>query len=259
MSDIGDAFPLLLLLALALMALAWLSRQVSQRVQLVVYFTTHSERLTTFSLFLVLLPGIFVHESAHWLTAKLLGLRTGKFRVWPKVQGKTIGLGSVNVQRGSLWQDSLVGMAPLIAGTALIALIGYQIFAADQLSAIVAQGRWGDWLLAFWEALGTADGALWAYLLFTIANAMMPSPSDREPVKPLLIYLAIIISVYLLLGLPLKPFAAALAWLTPTLELVTSALLFTIVLDGLVVGVLWTVELFIRPRQTVVVRSRGRR
>ncbi|HMN28506.1 MAG TPA: hypothetical protein PKE45_10165 [Caldilineaceae bacterium] len=257
--DIGDALPLLLLLALALMTLALLSRQVSQRVQRVAYYTTRSERLTTFFLFLLLLPGIFVHECAHWLTARALGLRTGNFRVWPKIQGKTIGLGSVNVQRGALWQDSLVGMAPLRAGPALIALIGYQVFAANRLSAIVAQGRWGDGLVGFWEALSTADGALWAYLLFAIANAMMPSPSDREPIKPLLVYIAVVSVAYILLGLPLNPFAEGLVWLTPTLELVTSALLFTIVLDGLVVVGLWIIETLIRPRELVVVRSRSRR
>jgi hypothetical protein len=175
------------------------------------------------------------------------------------VKGKYIGLGSVNVQRGALWQDSLVGMAPLMAGTALIALIGYHIFAADRLSNIVALGRWGEGMLTFWAALGTADGALWAYLLFTIANAMMPSPSDREPLQPLLTYLAVIIGLYILLGLPLDRFAQALDWMMPTLELVTSALLFTIILDGLVLAVLWAIDVLIRPRQVMVVRGRGRR
>jgi hypothetical protein len=259
MTDLSDALSLLVLLAIALLLLTWLSRQVSQRVQRVVFFATHREQLATFALFFLLLPGIFIHESAHWLTAKMVGLRTGKFTVWPKVKGKYIGLGSVNVQRGALWQDSLVGMAPLLAGTALIALIGYHIFAADRLSTIVAQGRWDEGMLTFWAALGAADGALWAYLLFTVANAMMPSPSDREPLKPLFSYMALIAGAYFLLGLPLSPFAEVLAWMTPTLEIVTSALLFTIFLDGLVLTILWALDVLIRPRHMVMVRGRGRR
>ncbi|RIK38416.1 MAG: hypothetical protein DCC55_21200 [Chloroflexi bacterium] len=108
--------------------------------------------------------------------------------------------------------------------------------------------------------MGNADGALWAYLLFAIANAMMPSSSDREPLKPLLLYLAAIVSVYLILGFPVGPFAEALAWLTPTLELVTGALLFTALLDLLILAVLWSVELLVAPpRRVVQARGRGRR
>src|SRR5262245_15128642 len=109
MPDARDALALLLILTLSLLALAWLSRQISLRVQSVIYYATRSSGYPTLILFLVLLPGIFVHEAAHWLTARLLGLKTGKFRVWPKPQGKRIGMGSVSVQRGNVWQDSLVG------------------------------------------------------------------------------------------------------------------------------------------------------
>lgn len=260
MVDFGDALPLLFLFGLSLLALAWLSHQVSQRVQLVLYFVTRNIRLATLALFLLLLPGIFIHEAAHWVAARLLGLKAGKFRVWPKMQGKTIGMGSVSVQRGALWQDSLVGIAPLLVGTGLIAVIANHIFAAERVSALIVQGRWADGLAGFWSALGSADGALWAYLLFAVANAMMPSSSDREPLKPLLLYLAGIVALYLILGFPVGPFAEALTWLTPTLEMVTSALLFTAVLDLLILAVLWVIELLLSPpRHVVQTRGRSRR
>jgi multisubunit Na+/H+ antiporter MnhB subunit len=259
MVDFGDALPLLLLLALALLLLGWLSRQVSLTVQRVVYYVTGNVRLPAFILFLILLPGIFLHESAHWVAARVLGLKTGHFRVWPKIQGKSIGMGSVAVQRGALWQDSLVGLAPLLAGTALIALIGDRIFATDRLTGLLAQGELVLGLAAFWAALDTADGALWAYLVFAIANAMMPSPSDREPLKPLLTYVALLVIVYLILGLPSAPFADLLERSTPLLALLTSALLFTILLDGLVIAGLALLELFVRPRMRVAVPSARRR
>jgi hypothetical protein len=260
MVDFGDTLPLLFLFGLALLALAWLSHQVSQRVQWVVYYVTRNLRLATLVLFLLLLPGIFIHEAAHWVTARLLGLKAGKFRVWPKMQGKMVGLGSVSVQRGALWQDSLVGIAPLLVGTAFVAVIANQIFAADRIAALMLQGRWADGLAGFWSALGSADGAIWAYLLFAVANAMMPSASDREPLKPLLLYLAGIIALYLILGFPIGPFAEALAWLTPTLEIVTSALIFTAMLDLLILAVLWSVELLVSPPRGVApARGRSRR
>jgi hypothetical protein len=259
MADFGDALPLLFLFGLALLALVWLSHQVSQRVQLVVYFATRNIRLATLALFLLLLPGIFIHEAAHWVTARLLGLKAGKFRVWPKLQGKTIGMGSVTVQRGALWQDSLVGSAPLLVGTGFVAVIANQIFAADRIAALMLGGRWADGLAGFWSALGNPDAAIWAYLLFAVANAMMPSASDREPLKPLLLYLAGIVLLYLILGFPVSHFAAALAWLTPTLEIVTSALIFTALLDLLILAVLWTVELLLFPLRVAPTRGRSRR
>ncbi len=259
MANLGEGLSILGVLAATLLALAWLSTQVSFAIQLLVLTLTRNEKLPPLILFLVLLPGILLHESAHWVAARLLGLKTGKFRVWPKVKGNRIGLGSVTVQRGALWQDSLVGLAPLLAGSAVIAWIGYQIFAVDRLTMIVTSGQWIEGLIAFWRALGTADGALWAYLLFAVANAMMPSSSDREPLKPLLLYLAVIALAYLLVGLPVDPLTTGLVWLTPLLELVTSALIFVLLLDGIIVLVLWLVRTLFEGESTLQPRPRSRR
>lgn len=192
MTEIGAALPLFITLALCLFGLGWFSRWISLSIQRVVYYATHSQALATLVLFLVLFPGVLIHETAHWLVARLLGLKTGKFRVWPKVQGKQIGMGSVSVQRGSLWQDSLVGLAPLLAGSVIVALIGYHIFSADQIVVHFAHGNWIQGVTAIQSAVRSADSALWGYLVFAIVNAMMPSSSDREPIKPLLLYLGLI-------------------------------------------------------------------
>jgi hypothetical protein len=241
----GDPLSLLLGLSIALLVLAWFSRQISLRVQGLVYHATRAEGYPMLVLFLLLMPGVFIHEAAHWLAARLLGLKTGRFRVWPKPQGKHIGMGSVRVQRGNLWQDSLVGLAPLLLGSIFIALIGYHIFQADEISTTLLAGAWSTALVFFWHRLGHGDGALWAYLLFAIANAMMPSASDREPVKPLLLYVGLAALVYLLLGLPLAPFAAMLTWLTPALQILIGSLVFTILLDALILLALYLLGLFV--------------
>lgn len=241
----GDLIFLLLGLLIALLVLAWFSRQIGLRIQGLVYQATRAEGYPIIILFLLLMPGVFIHEAAHWLTARLLGLKTGKFRVWPKPQGKHIGMGSVSVQRGSLWQDSLVGLAPLLIGSVLIALIGYHVFQADVISATLLAGAWSTALASFWQSLRTGDGALWAYFLFAIANAMMPSASDREPVKPLLLYAGVTALVYLLLGLPLAPVSAMLARLTPALQILVSSLVFTILLDAIILSALYLIGLFV--------------
>ena len=235
--------------AVTMILLYLLSRQVCLQIQSVIYLVTRSIDMATVGLFLVLLPGIFIHESAHWLMARSLGLRTGKFRVWPKRQGKMIGMGQVTVERGGLWRDSLVGLAPLLVGSVLVALIGRHIFSANQLTTLLYTGEINSSFRLLISAMQTADSALWAYLLFAVANAMMPSASDREPLIPLLLYLALAVTVYIFLGMPLAPFSAALDWLLPSLQNLTSGLLFTVLLDVIVLAILYLLIALFAPRR----------
>ena len=228
---------------LLLLTLAWLSRQISLLLQLLVYHLTRSQDAPTVAIFLVFLPGVIIHEAAHWTVARLLGLRTGKFRVWPKRQGRHIGLGSVSVESKGAFTDSLVGIAPLVVGTVVVTLVGGHIFDAYDVTTSLADGRYLAALLAFWRALGKPDGALWAYLLFAVANAMMPSAADREPVKPILLYSVMAATLYILLGLPLTPVASFMVWLTPALQTLISALLFSVLLDAATWIVLWIIRL----------------
>lgn len=212
------------------------------------------------ALFLLLLPGVIIHEAAHWLAAWVLGLKPGRFRVWPKAQGKHIGLGSVSVKRGHLWQDSLVGLAPLLVGSALITLIVQEIFQAEGVAIALSNGQLVESLVAFRLAFQAPDSTLWAYLIFAIGNAMMPSASDREPVVPLLLYIGLALAIYIILGLPLSPFASVLGWFTPALQALVSALIFTVFLDLAVLLVLAILKLVLG--QPVVrsakVTARGR-
>lgn len=245
MSDLSAALVLLAAFAGLLLAVAWLSRAISGEIQFLVYQLTRSKDAPALAIFLIFLPGVIIHEAAHWVTARLLGLKTGKFRVWPKRQGRHIGLGSVSVQSLNPVTDSLVGIAPLLTGSILVSLIGNYIFNAYHVAGTLAQGRVLEGFRTYWTALGTADGALWAYLLFAVANAMMPSASDREPVKPVLFYGVLAISVYVILGMPLQGAATLMQWLAPTLQNLSSALFFVIVLDIIALAALYVVRLLI--------------
>ncbi|MBX3012979.1 MAG: hypothetical protein KF832_15795 [Caldilineaceae bacterium] len=232
----------------ALLSLAWLSRQLSFQIQLLLHLITRSADLTVVLLFLLLLPGVVIHEAAHWIAAYVLGLKPSKFRVWPKKQRQHIGLGSVSVRGGMLWQESLVGLAPLIAGSALIALIAEHVFDAQQFSLALGEQRWLEGILFFQQSLLAPDGMVWAYLLFAIANAMMPSASDREPLRPLLLMTILVIGLYLLFGLPVAPFTLLLDWLAPILHNITNALLFTIALDLVILAILYLLIKLIAPQ-----------
>ncbi len=229
--------------ACLLMALAWASRTIGLLIQEIVYRLTGSGDMAMVILFLVYLPGIFLHEGAHWLMAKILGLKTGKFRVWPQKKGKYIGMGSVTVARGGTVADSLVGMAPLLAGSALVALIAGQIFGAAQLAGVWANGNALDVVVSIFNALsGQQDGLVWAWAIFAIANAMMPSASDREPLKMLLLYLLLVGIVYILLDSSGQLFLQAAHWLSGPTRLLVSALVFTLVIDGLILIALYLLQ-----------------
>ena len=238
-----DALPTLFALTVSLLVLAFLSWQISLRTQLVTYYLTRSADMATVIIFLLFLPGVIVHELSHWISARALGLRTSRFRVWPQQHGDHIGLGGVSVERGGAWRDSIVGMAPLLTGTALIAWIGAQVFQSERLLVVLAQGRWLEGAGALVQAMGNADGLVWAYLLFAVGNSMMPSRSDRQPVKALLLYLLFAALIYVVVGLPIDPLNALLGWIVPAFQIVISALLFTIGVDVFVLLVLLALEL----------------
>ena len=233
----------------ALVILTFLSRDISLRIQEIFYYISRSQDMAVVGLFLVLMPGIFIHESAHWMMARLVGLRTGKFRVWPVRRGKMIGMGQVAVEQKDVWRDSLVGIAPLLVGSLIITLIGSQIFETTTLVGAVNRGDSSYAFAGLVRAFETPDAMLWAYALFVVGNAMMPSASDREPLKPVLLYISLAVAVYLVLGMPLAPLAQALDSLRPAMRDYLSALIFVILLDLIVIAVLrlFTLVLSRRP------------
>jgi hypothetical protein len=239
--------------AFLLLALAWMSRRIGLLIQENIYLLTGSVDLAMVVLFLVYLPGVVVHEAAHWVMARLLGLKTGKFRVWPQKQGKHIGMGSVAVASGGALIDSLVGLAPLLVGSLVVALIGSRVFGTQEIGAIWQQGDWLGAISAIFASLrAQQDGLLWAYLIFVIANAMMPSSSDREPLKSLLLYLLAFAGLYFLLDQSGQLLSQMVGWLANPVWVLASAFLFTLVINTIILFLLYIFRaLFITLRRTV--------
>lgn len=153
---------------------------------------------------IVLLPGVFLHELSHWLAATFLGVRTGGFSIIPKMQPDgTVQLGYVEYFKSrSLGpvRESLIGGAPLIVGTAVILLIGFRVFSVTQLTAAFQSGELEALITALGQVYQTPDFLLWLYLLFAIANGMMPSRSDRRAWPAFLLTLLVAGLILSLLG-----------------------------------------------------------
>ncbi len=167
--------------------LARLSDWISAHIQGLAFLLSRSHQVATFFLFLVLAPGIFIHELSHWLFARLLGVRTKGFRVWPKrTRRGHIQLGAVQVQGAGPISMALIGLAPFIVGTIALVVLGGWLQARQPSMA-----DWQAWFAgAGWETLtdffSRGDWPWRFYAIWVIANSMMPSASDREPVMPLI-------------------------------------------------------------------------
>ena len=138
----AQILPTLLTFALCVILLYWLQRWITQHVQGIGLLLFNNADYGMALLWLVLLPGILLHEGSHWITAKVLGLKTGKFSFTPNTVKGQIVLGSVEVQRSNAFKDSLVGLAPFLAGTLALLILGYAVFDVGALGRAWEDNAW---------------------------------------------------------------------------------------------------------------------
>jgi hypothetical protein len=158
--------------------------------------------------FVIVLPGVVVHELSHWAMAKALGVRVRKLSIGPVRQKRSnrVSLGSIQVGDIDPVRASLIGMAPLVGGTTVILLIGFLILGVGDLVEIIAGQGMVEGLAGLEQLVRIPDFWLWLYLIFGVSNAMLPSESDMATVRPVLIFLGIAVSIFLVFaGVPTIP------------------------------------------------------
>jgi hypothetical protein len=183
-----------LILVVTLLAMLWAQRWITRNLQDLGMYWLNDPDVTLILYFVAMLPGVVVHELSHWLMAKLLFVRVS----WPKLgpvrkgRSRRVSLGSVRVGKVGRWRAGLIGVAPLLGGTAVILLIGHQVLGVGDL----AEGT--GIVDGLGQMVEVADFWLWLYLIFSVANSMMPSESDMATVRPVLIFLGIVAAVLLI-------------------------------------------------------------
>src|SRR5512143_2626739 len=104
-----------------LFAQRWLHREV----QWVFLLITRSPSVSVGLFSLLFFPGVLLHELSHFLMARLLGVRAGRFSLLPSVvEGGKLRLGFVETAETDWVRDALIGAAPLITGGAAVAYLG---------------------------------------------------------------------------------------------------------------------------------------
>jgi hypothetical protein len=197
-------------------------------VALVVYFT-------------LVLPGVVIHELSHWLVASLLGVRVRKLSIGPVRKGRSrqVSLGSVQVGNVDPLRASLIGLAPLLGGTAAILLIGTVVLGVGSVADAMAAWGMDGMLAGLQEMASVPDLWLWLYLIFAISNAMLPSQSDMAAIRPVLIFLGLVVAVVLIVGgLPAIP-GEVVQSVNAVAGYLASAFTLTLAVDGLFVAVIW--------------------
>lgn len=184
-----------------LLPLVFLQRFLHREIQAVILIVTRNRQLTIGLFSVLFFPGVFLHELSHFLMAKLLGVRTGKFSLFPTpLPDGRLQMGYVETETADVFRDSLIGLAPLIAGSLFIAYAALNRLEFAILLDMLESGQ----IDLFWMGLKllpqVKDFYLWFYLAFAVSSTMMPSESDRHAWLPLGVWAAGLFALALFTG-----------------------------------------------------------
>ncbi len=194
----GDWAPLAWLVVI-LIPLLLLTRWLSRHLQGAALLYTGDDQLALLLHYLILLPGILLHELSHLLAAQLVGVKTRGISMRPQAgRGGAVRFGAVTVAKSDPFRESWIGFAPLLTGTAVILLLARWQFGTEAPPAV----RPETLRLLLAPSLWAPDVLMRIYLIFAISNAMWPSESDRQPWGAVLLFLGLIAGVLYVSGLP---------------------------------------------------------
>jgi len=184
-----------------ILPLVFLQRLLHREIQAVFLIITRNPQLTIGLFSVLFFPGVLLHELSHFVMAKLLRVRTGRFSLMPAaLPDGRLQMGYVETEQTDIVRDSLVGLAPLIAGSSFVAYVGIDHMQLHTLWDVLFHGQ----VDLFWLGLGllptVKDFYLWFYLAFAVSSTMMPSESDRHAWLPLGLWTAVLLTLAIFAG-----------------------------------------------------------
>jgi hypothetical protein len=195
------SFTGLISFVIILLPLVILQRLLHREIQAVLLIITRNPELTIGLFSFLFFPGVLLHELSHFVMAKILRVRTGGFSLIPStLPNGRLQMGYLETEQTDFIRDSLVGLAPLIAGSLFIAYVGLYRFRLDTFLTVLEHGQ----VELFWMALKllpqTKDFYLWFYFTFAVSSTMMPSESDRHAWLPLALWAALLLALAIFAG-----------------------------------------------------------
>ncbi len=224
-----------------MMAESW----VHQHFFGVVYLLTKDKLRATRAFYIAFLPGIFIHEFVQYLVAGALNVPIKKGFHWPeKQENGTLRLNFVVVERDKTdpFRAAVVAAAPLMLMMVIIWQISTQVLALDELLVALGKGDIAILWKEFIDLFKTGDFIIWFYLLFAIANAMIPKREDAQGWPLILGVMIVVIVVMVAIGLDEVLLETWEGPVINTLEHVNTALFLVLMMDVLAIFTLGMVE-----------------
>jgi hypothetical protein len=227
----------LLILFLCLIAL---TRWNTKRIQGIGYLVSQDGQIALVLYFVLILPGVITHELSHALTAWFLRVKVRHLSIGIRRKGNSqqVALGSVDISRTDPVRASLIGLAPLIFGCGAIWYISGRVLGVRPILPVSLPRLWTELQIVY----TTPDFWLWAYLVFAISNAMLPSAADRQSWGTALILIAFIGALIYFSGLFDALSGTLTRWLNNGASQLTLAFAVTVAVDLVFAVVLWIAE-----------------
>jgi hypothetical protein len=233
----------------SLVVLIPVQRWMTGCLQRLLAWVLRSPRRALMAYALLLLPGVILHETSHWLAARLLGVRATSFSLLPKLtRNGNLRLGYVQTEAVDPLRASLIGAAPLVTGTAVLWLLGAHVFTWDLFAQAVVEGRPEALLDGLKAVTQVPWWGVWVYLAIVVSNTMVPSRADRAGWGWIGVAALLVGSGLLLFGWGEEAASLAEAPLRAILTYLAAAFTLTAVLDLLLGLPLWVLEVAIRRR-----------
>jgi hypothetical protein len=231
-------------LCLSLLPLVLLERWIHRHLQGVWLLVFRHDEIATIVYSLIMLPGVLLHESSHWLAATLLFVRTGRFSVIPeRLPDGTLRLGYIETERPDLIREALIGAAPLLTGCLVIIFAGYARLGVGPVGDALARSDFAGVAAGLAAMTRVNDFWLWLYLTFTVSNSMLPSAADRRAWLPVLLMAAALVGLLVYLGLG-PTLVEALGGVTEAaVRALAAAFTITVCLDMGFVPIIWAAEM----------------
>ena len=171
-----------MIFVLELGVLFFLSKKLTKLIFRNLYRLTKNRERSIYLMALIFLPGTFLHEVSHFITALFLLVRVGELDLIPEVEDGGVKMGSVAIGKSDFLRRFLIGIAPILVGlTVIFGALNYVSTHNLQYNPLVIVGLF--------------------YLLFQIGNTMFSSKRDMEGVLYLVVFLVFLVVIVYLLGL----------------------------------------------------------
>jgi len=233
-----------MLAALAIWPLQRATRWIHKHLQGLGLLMTNDAQGAVLVYYVALFPGVVLREISQWIVARSLLVKVKKFRMWPEKQRRgAIRLGLVEIDdMTDTVRATLVGIVPVAIGIVAISIIGVFLFNAEALLQSLATGDMPQIMAGLDAFMSSPDFWLWIYVIFAIANAMLPEEHDHVNWWLLAGSLAAITIFLLFLDLGVLVQAGLEGPFTQLARMTSLALILALLIDWLVIGLIRLME-----------------